>query len=486
MVKKESDFKQVRDRHGELSLPSAVYWGIKTARHLENLPFQAAPIPSVFIQGLALVKKVLVQASIEHGNLDPSKGKILIQVCDEILSGQWHSDFVVDLFQPGAPEGVLANISEIVVNRAAEIAQEQADNKLSNSSFESSLSRLGCGQDEFNTAMRLSFLAVKRDLELVLLDLERLLRRKALEFDKSIRVGRIRLQDSYPISLGQSFNCWAASVERCSRRLKEASSNLCEINLGSGKIGTGLGADPRLPLRTAELLSTSLGIKFKPSDDPIRLCQSMGDFLTLSSILRDLCVELSKISNDIKLMSSGPGAGFAEINLPHTIPESSTFFPAVLPDRNSPTIADTVTLCCIKVIGNDMEISLAAQQGQLESNSYTTLIVHNLLQSFNLLNQALTLFSKRCIAGITVNNQQLRRQLEASGAAAALIANALGEAATRDLIFQAKSKGIGLKDQILDRGLMSDGDFDKALDYKILSQPGLCAALRDPGESSET
>ncbi len=223
--------------------------------------------------------------------------------------------------------------------------------------------------------MRVAVLLSTKDLEPVLLDLERLLRRKSLEFERVIKMGRSHLQDALPITLGQEFNAFGSSIERCLKRLKEASIGLTELNIGATHVGTGLGADSKYIHAAVERLSQYTGIRLRQSDDFFRISQSMSDFVEFSSALKELAIELTKIGNDLRLLSSGPRTGLSEITAPELIVERSLIRPNTLPNRRIPTLVECINMASSQVFGNDIVVGLTAQSGQFESNMITPLII---------------------------------------------------------------------------------------------------------------
>jgi aspartate ammonia-lyase len=315
--------------------------------------------------------------------------------------------------------------------------------------------------------MRLSVLLSWREFEPLLLDMERLLRRKALEFDKIAKVGRIGLQDSAPVTLGQEFNSYATSLQRCYLRINEAAQALHEINAGGAP--SLLGGDINLLNKTAEKVSELTGLKLKPAEDYLRCCYSMLDFVGFSSCLKDLCLEFLRMGNDIRLMASGPKAGFGEIAVPSTQAEPSAVLPGVLPDKLSPVLVECLNTAACQVIGNDLVVDMAAQSGQLEGNYLMPLAAQNLLQSLDLLRNASALFNKRCLSGISADAGRCKLYLDLSGTAAVVLIQQIGADKTRDLVKQSIETGKSLKELVIEQGVMTAESWEQIVQYRALT-----------------
>lgn len=414
MVNKKLDLRVERDGLGDVQIPVGAYWGAQTARSKDYVAVSGLPTHRKLIEALVLVKKA---AAITNGDLQTieiAASRAIAQTCDEIASGQWKDQFVVDALHWGAGEALNANVNEVLANRGAEIV----GNSVGSYDFLDPNKHVNfghCNNDVYPTAMRIALLLNLKQLEPALVDLERLLRRKSLEFDRVVKVGRTHLQDCSPVTLGQEFNAYGSSVERSVRRIKESSQCLLELNVGSAETGTGYGADPNFGKKVTEKLSQLSGLRVRQADDLFRVSQSMSDFLEFSSAMRGLAVDLIKICNDLKLLASGPGGGFGEITLPAIQPQQTALRPGQYPDKSPPFMPECLIMACYQVLGNDYTITLAAQAGQLESNSMTPLIIHNLLQSLDLLRNAINPFNQKCLAGISANTSNCNELLDKSG-----------------------------------------------------------------------
>jgi aspartate ammonia-lyase len=469
MVNKKTDVRIEHDKFGDVQLPAHAYWGAQTARNRDFFQISGQKVNQRLIEALVLVKKAATLTNSETGRLDQSTGKAIVQVCDEIMSGQWRDQFVADAFQFGAGASVITNLNEVLANRANELM----GGALGTYDRVHPHNHVNVGQsnnDIFPSAMRLALLLSLRDLEPILLDLERLLRRKSLEFEKITKVGRTHLQDSVPITLGQEFNAYGSSVERSVRRLKDASHSLFEMNLGGTAVGTGYGTEPEYAGRVVERLAQITNIKFRTAEDVFRATQSMADFVELSSGLKELAVELAKIAADLRLLGSGPQAGFGEIKIP-AVQMDPSMLSSSLPDSEHPYLTDCLSMVCYQVLGNDFIVSLCAQAGQLYSNSMTPLIINSMLQSLDLLRTTVALFNARCLSGITADARRSQELLDMSGASAAAVSAYIGPDKAMELLQLAHSSGKSFRTLLLEQKLMTAEVLDRILHYKSLTRP---------------
>jgi aspartate ammonia-lyase len=425
MVSKRIETRVESDPYGHIEIPNDCYWGVGTARAREQLFSCGWKTHGKLLDAFIMLKKAAASVNADLGRLEASVASAIGLACDEVLAGQWHEQFIAEPYQSGAGLSLNVNVNEVLANRAEEL--------LGGSLGQYKLVRpnrhVNCGQaanDLFPTAMRLAILSSLKEFEPILLDLERLLRRKAVEFAKIVTVGRTHLQDSVPITLGQEFNAFGSAIERCQKRIKDCSGCLLEVNIGATFAGTGWDSHPDYVHRMVAKLSAFTQFRLRQGEDLLRMSQSMGDFLHVSSALRELAVELNKIANDLRLLNSGPNAGLAEIALPVLLPLPSSISPALLPDQAAPVLAESLNMICFQILGNDTAVTQACQAGQLQANVMTPVIVHNLLQSLDLLKAGVHAFGQRCLASISVNNDRCRHHLVASGAVFAALCEQIG------------------------------------------------------------
>lgn len=471
MVNKKTDLRTERDGLGEVQIPASAYWGAQTQRYKELYSISGQRPHPKLIDAVILVKKASALANAETGRLDTNIARTIAQVCDEILNGQWRDQFVADLFQTGSGASLNTNSNEVLANRGAELLG------LTPGKYERihPVNHVNLGQstnDLFPSAMRVAILFSLRELEPVLLDLERLLRRKSLEFDKVAKVGRTHMQDSVPITLGQEFNAYGSSIERSVRRIKDASGSLLELNIGGTFVGTGFGAEPAFAAKVIEKLGQFTGFRFRTAEDLFRVTQSMADFVEFSSALKELAVELIKIAGDLRLLASGPRAGLAEITIPAIHLEAAELMPGNLPNKNNPYLVESISMVAFQVLGNDSVVTLCAQAGQLESNVMMPLLIHNALQALDLLRNSILAFNQRCLSGITANPARNQHWLDQSGASVSALSSYLGAERALAVLDEVLKSGKSVRQVVLEQKLMPTEILDRILHYKSLTKPG--------------
>lgn len=470
-MNRKSEPRTEADQFGTLQIPAGAYWGCRTARAKE-LWAEAGSANPQLVDAFLLVKKASASANQDLGKLEPSIARTIGQAADEALNGQWRDQFVIDAACPGSVKGLNDNVNEFLANRSSEILSGQIGAEALVQP-DRHVNMHQADYDVYSSAARLAILAACRLLEPCVIDLERLLRRKALEFDKVVKVGRSHLVDTAPVTLGQEFNAYGSSIERASRRVSEASTHLLELGIGGMHVGSGLGADPAFGAMTVERLARLTPFKLRPAEDQFRVFQSMSDFVEVSSSLRELAVDLIKIASDLRLLSSGPSAGLAELRLPAVLPEPSPVLPDRLPARAAPFVAECVSMVSFQVIGNDTAVVLAAQAGQLEVNAMLPVITANILASISLLRRAILVFNQRCVSGIICDTSRCRRDLEESRLLAPALAKHLDRQVLFDLLDECGSSGKSLREVILERSILPIDILEKALQDKALAQPGV-------------
>ncbi len=379
---KSQETRTERDSLGTMQVPKDAYYGPETARALENFPISGIrPLPE-FVRATILVKKAAAEANLALGLLDEKMGKAIVAAADEILNGGLLDQFVVDVFQAGAGTSHNMNANEVLANRAAELlGGSKGDYKII-----SPHDHVNMGQstnDTYPTFIRVAAALLAQPLKQVLNDLESSFEGKAKEFDNIVKSGRTHLQDAAPIRLGQEFAAFASIIGDDIRRLEKAVEKVMELNLGGTAVGTGLNADPKYVALAVANLSRYTGFKFRVARNYAALMQSMTDLVDLSGTLRDLSVDLTKIANDLRLMSSGPVTGIGEIILPPVQPGSS-----IMPGKVNPVMAEMLNMVCYEIMGNDLTISMAAQAGQFELNVMMPIIAYDLTESLMILTNA--------------------------------------------------------------------------------------------------
>ena len=454
-----NDFRREHDLLGERQVPSDRYYGIQTLRAVENFSITGIPISHYprLVHSLAYIKKAAALANLELGLLAPQIATAIIQACDDILSGSLLSEFVVDVIQGGAGTSTNMNANEVIANRALEhLGLPKGEYDLLHPLNHVNLSQ--STNDVYPTALRLT-LSMKLDgLVIEMQALQKALAEKGAEFADVIKMGRTQLQDAVPMTLGQEFDAWSVMVGEDICRVGEAQILIREINLGATAIGTGLNAPPKYAeLVTAKLREVS-GVPVVQSQNLVEATQDTGAYVQLSGILKRVAVKLSKISNDLRLLSSGPRAGLGEINLPPMAPGSS-----IMPGKVNPIIPEVVNQVAFEVIGNDLTVTLAAEAGQLELNAMEPVIAYNLFTSLDMLGRACRTLVQRCVRGITANREHCRQQVENSIGLVTALNPILGYDKATEIADEALRSGKSVVEIVLEKGYMNREELEKVL-----------------------
>ena len=456
-----------RDPLGERAVPADAYYGIQTARALENFPISGLRAPALLVDATVLIKKAAAHANVMLGRLEARVGNAIIEATDEILVGRLRDQFVVDVYQAGAGTSHNMNANEVIANRAAELlGGARGEYRLVHPN-----DHVNMGQstnDVFPTATRLALLLGHRDLVVAARALATALAVKAKEFEEVLKVGRTHLQDAVPMTLGQEFGGYAACIDRAANALDRTSVQLQELNLGATAVGTGLNAGDDYTTIAIGHLSKLTALTLIPAANRFRVTQSMGDVLSYSGAMRRLAVELSKIASDLRLLSSGPRAGLAEIRLPAVQPGSS-----IMPGKVNPSIPEMVNQVCYQVIGCDTTICAASEAGQLELNVMMPVIAWNALHASAILRNAMTTLRSRCVEGISVDADRCRELLDRSTAVATALSPYLGYAKTAEIAKASVQTGRSIRDIVLEQGLMNSTQLDQILSPGAMTQPGI-------------
>ncbi|MEN9826552.1 MAG: hypothetical protein RI953_2297 [Pseudomonadota bacterium] len=447
------------DLLGDREVPSEAYFGVQTLRARENFNITGVTLRSfpALIRALAEVKKAAALANKDLGLLPTDVCGPVCQACDEIIAGHWHEQFVVDVIQGGAGTSTNMNANEVIANRALELAGfQKGEYKRIHPNNHVNLGQ--STNDAYPTAVRVAILHALPTLTESLAELCSSLGLKAKEFNSVIKMGRTQLQDAVPMTLGQEFEAFRVNLEEDIMRLQDASRLFLEVNLGGTAIGTGITAHPEYRSKALAHLNKITGLRLVSSANLIEATPDTGSFVLFSGILKRLATKLSKICNDLRLLSSGPRCGFGEINLPPMQPGSS-----IMPGKVNPVIPEVVNQVAFQVIGNDLTITLAAEAGQLQLNVMEPVIVFNLFQSMQMLPRAIKTLSRLCVSGITANPEVCRRYVENSiGLVTALNPHIGYENSTR-VAKEALETGRSVFDLVLEHKLMSREKLEEIL-----------------------
>ena len=439
------------DLLGDRHVPAEAYWGVHTLRAVENFPITGQPLSTNahLVRGLAAVKLAAARTNRELGLLDAERCEAIEAACREILDGGLLDQFVVDVIQGGAGTSSNMNANEVIANRALELlGHAKGEYAYLHPNDHVNLSQ--STNDVYPTAVRVATVAGIEELLGALTRLEDAFAEKAAEFRTVVKMGRTQLQDAVPMTLGQEFGTYAVTIGEDRERLRDASGLIHEINLGATAIGTGLNAPPGYAEAACRHLGEATGLPLVTAVDLIEATQDMGAFVHLSGVLKRVAVKLSKICNDLRLLSSGPRAGLAEINLPAVQSGSS-----IMPGKINPVIPEVVNQVAFEVIGNDVTITLAAEGGQLQLNAFEPVIVHSLHKSITHLTAACDTLTERCVRGITANEERLRASVEQSIGLVTALNPYLGYAAATSIAQEALASGRGVAELVLERGLLT-------------------------------
>ncbi len=478
-----SEYRIEHDLLGDEQVPSAAYYGIQTLRALHNFNITGVPIGHFpeLIRALALVKQAAAQANRELGLLNDEKANAIDAACAEIAAGALHSEFVVDLIQGGAGTSTNMNVNEVIANRALELmghARGEYQHLHPNNDVNMSQST----NDVYPTAVRLAMILADDPLIVALKELCEVFETKAKELGTILKMGRTQLQDAVPMTFGQEFEAWAITVGEDISRLDEMAKLFTVINLGGTAIGTGINTHPEYAQMAVDNLSKLAGINLRLAPSLIEATSDTGAFVMFSGILKRVAIKLSKICNDLRLLSSGPRAGMGELNLPPMQPGSS-----IMPGKVNPVIPEAVNQVAYQVIGNDLVVAMAAEAGQLQLNAFEPVIVYNLMSTLRMLTRAIEMLTDRCVRGITVNREHCDQQVEDSIGVITAFSPHIGyENATR-VADRALKEGRGVVEIIKEEELLDGGNIDAIMHPTNLTGPSLLlGASFDEADRSHT
>jgi aspartate ammonia-lyase len=454
------------DSLGTQSIPADAYWGINVRRALDNFAISGRPI-SIYpdlIFGYACVKQAAARANAEIGSLDAHRAGLIDRACEEIKDGRLHEQFVVDVLQGGAGTSTNMNANEVIANRALELgghrkgAYEHLDPN----------DHVNCSQstnDTYPTALKIGLcLAVERLLQQLAL-LCAAFRAKAGEFPRVVKIGRTQLQDAVPMTVGQELEGFAVTLGEERAIFIAVIRRLWEINLGATAIGTGIASDPRYASVVCRHLARITGYDLVTAPNLIAATTDVGDFLELSGALKRTAMKLSKICNDLRLLSSGPQAGLSEINLPPRQAGSS-----IMPGKVNPVIPEVVNEVAFAVAGGDVTLTMAAEAGQLQLNAFEPVMAHVLFENLKWMTAAMTTLRENCVTGLTVNEGRLARQTEAFVGVVTALIPLIGYAAASGLAKEALATGENIADLAVNHGFMSREQVSDALSPENLTR----------------
>ena len=451
--------RREKDLLGERDVPDDALYGIQTLRALENFPITGVAIrefPSL-VEGLAAVKAAAALANAELGLLDRTIADTIVRASEEIRAGRHHEHFLVDAIQGGAGTSTNMNANEVIANRALELmGRPRGEYQSVHPNNHVNLSQ--STNDVYPTAVKIALHVSIESLRTAMSALAAAFLHKGEEFAPHIKMGRTQLQDAVPMTLGQEFTAFGHTILEDVERLAEAQALIREINMGATAIGTGINAPVGYAERVRSHLSRLTGLLLITSPDLVEATADTGAFVQLSGVLKRCAVKLSKICNDLRLLSSGPRAGLGEINLPPMQPGSS-----IMPGKVNPVIPEVVNQVCFDVIGGDVTVTLAAEAGQLQLNVFEPVIAYRLLRSIDTLCRGCVVLRQRCIEGITPNPARMRQFVEQSIGIVTALVPAIGYESATVIAKEALESGRGVYELVLERGILSREALDRLL-----------------------
>jgi len=456
-----------KDSLGERPIPAEAYYGIQTDRAIENFPISGLKPPRSYVEATVHIKKSAANVNKALGMLDGRKADAIVRACDEILSGRRREWFVVDVYQAGAGTSHNMNANEVIANRAIELlGGKKGDYTIIHPNDHVNMAQ--STNDVCPTAIRIGAAMLAHSLIGSLKHLEEAFSRKAEEFDGILKSGRTHLQDAVPIRLGQEFGGYATCIRKhCESILRAVDANK-ELGIGGTAVGTGLNADPRYRSMIVQELTSQLGIDFRMADDYFEAMQSLRPFVELSGATRNLAQDLIRIANDLRLLSSGPNTGLAEISLPARQPGSS-----IMPGKVNPVLAEMLNMVCFQVIGCDTTILLAAQAGQLELNVMMPVVAYNLMHEIEIIGNAIGAFARLCVEGIRVNEVQCREFAETSMGIVTVLNPHIGYEAAAEVAKEHVASGKSIVHIIREKKLLTEEDFDRIFQLQNMTEPGV-------------
>src|SRR5437763_1601317 len=454
-----------KDSMGTKEIPADVYYGIQTLRAVENYPISGMKAHPTLIRAFGMVKRAAAEANKELGLVDDRRADAIIRAAQEVEQSKWDREFVVDVFQAGAGVSFHMNTNEVIANRAIQIL----GGSLGDYSKVHPNDHVNYGQstnDVFPTGMRLATLLELENLYPVLDSLVSALEKKGKEFHDILKSGRTHMQDAVPMRLGQEFAAYAGAVRRAEDAIRASAELLRELGLGGSAVGTGINTHPDYREKAVKNLARISGQKLVPASDMRYAMQSNLPMAAVSSALRNLALEVIRISNDLRLLSSGPNTGFAEINLPALQPGSS-----IMPGKINPVIPELAAMVSFQVIGNDVAVAMAVQAGQLELNVMMPTMAYSVLQSITILTNMLRQFTDKCVSGITANANRCNFYVQATVSLATALNPYLGYAKAADIAKEAVATGRSIIEIAREKKLLSEKEINEILDPLRMTEP---------------
>lgn len=452
------------DSIGEMEVPGEAYYGVQALRANENFPITGNSLHPDFIKNMARIKRAAAITNMRAGRLKPEKANAIESACNEVVCGMFASEFIVDGIQGGAGTSANMNMNEVIANRAIEmLCGKKGDYSIVHPNDHVNMAQ--STNDVIPTAGKLTVLDLLKKLEKSLKKLDSALYKKADEFDGVIKIGRTQLEDAVPMRLGQSFHAYATMIERDMDRIENAKKEMYTVNMGATAIGTGINTSEYYFDHIVPILAKVSGYPLVQADDLFDATENLDGFVRVSSCLKACAVNLSKMCNDLRILASGPKAGFGEITLPAMQNGSS-----IMPGKVNPVIPEVVSQVAFHIIGHDVTITMAAEAGQMELNAFEPVVFYNLFDSISTLTHAVDTLTDNCIIGITANEERCQKLLDASVGITTALCPYIGYKKAASLAKESLRTGVPVKKLVLKHGLMKEKQLDVVLDPYAMTE----------------
>ena len=463
-----TNYRLETDSLGEVKVPATAYYGAQTQRAYENFPISGYRMPREFIRALGIIKWAAVESNKTLGLLDKKIGDAITRAAQEVIQGKFDQDFVVDVYQTGSGTSTNMNTNEIIANRAIEILGGKIGSKTPVHPNDH-VNKGQSSNDVIPTAIHIASLEViEQELIPAMKDLHESLKKKAVEFDDVVKIGRTHLQDAVPMRLGQEFSGYASQIEHGIRRLKSVKPHLQELAIGGTAIGTGINTHKQFPELTIQKISYYTGISFIGAANKFEALAARDAIVETSGQIKTIAVSLMKIANDLRWLSSGPRCGIGEITLPSLQPGSS-----IMPGKVNPVIPESIMMICATVIGNDTTITIGGQHGNFELNVMMPMMAFHLLSSIKLLTNGCRNLVHRCIEGIVANKERAESLIENSLAMVTVLAPKIGYDAAAKIAKEAYETGKTVRQIAWEQNVLPEDELNQILDPMRQTEPGL-------------
>lgn len=457
-------FRVEKDSLGDVRVPADALWGAQTQRAIQNFPISGLKQYRAFVWSMAIIKRAAAEVNRDLGLLEPRIAGAIVTAAQEVIDNQWESQFVVDPIQAGAGTSHHMNVNEVIANRANQILGFQLDETQKPVHPNDHVNMAQSTNDTIPTAIRLGCLWRLNELLHAVDALADALDDKAREFDDVVKSGRTHLQDATPVRLGQEFGAYALAVRNDRERIASAGDRLRRLGIGGTATGTGLNAHPEYHQRMIQRINELTNLNVRSSTNLFESMQSMADPADFSAAMNTLATTLTRIANDVRLLSSGPATGLDEIHLPAVQPGSS-----IMPGKVNPVIAEMLNMACYQVMGNHQTVLLASAAGQLELNVMMPIIAYSLFQTMDILIRAIDVFTTKCVMGITANREKAEGWLARSAGLVTALNPVIGYQRAAEVAKEAWNRGVSIRQVVLERGYLTAEQLDKILDVRAMT-----------------